>query len=215
MNAALTTNELTFTYPRAREPVISDWTGSFNGGTMTALVGASGSGKSTLLFLLGLMMKPTSGTITVQGIDATASHDSHRSHLRAHRYGFIFQDACLDPRRSVISNILQPATLRGTSHKSLRSHAEEMMQEMGVTVPPQRHPGQISGGQAQRIALCRALLHDPPIILADEPTGNLDPASADVVVAELRRRADAGACVLIVTHTPTVAEACDETIELG
>lgn len=70
-------------------------------------------------------------------------------------------------------------------------------------------------GPAQRIALCRALLHDPPIILADEPTGNLDPASADVVAAELRRRADAGACVLIVTRSPTVAEACDETIELG
>ena len=89
------------------------------------------------------------------------------------------------------------------------------MQDMGVTVPPQRRPGQISGGQAQRIALCRALLHDPAIVLADEPTGNLDPASAEVVVAELRRRADAGACVLIVTHTPAVAEACDETIELG
>lgn len=181
---------------------------------MTALTGASGRGKSTLLYLLGLMLSPSAGSVLVDGVTASGGGDAARARLRAHRFGFVFQDAALDNSRTVLDNVTEVALYRGQERSALEPAARELLERFGVDVPPERKPGQVSGGQAQRIAMCRALLCNPGIVLADEPTGNLDPVTARLVVNALREHANIGATVVIVTHTPEVAEACDSEIVL-
>ena len=214
MISELSADAVTFTYGKQRHPVLMEWDGSFPAGSTTAIMGPSGAGKSSLLFLLGLMLKPDSGRIAIDGDEVGDMSDARRSHLRSHRYGFIFQDSCLDPRRTVLDNIGQGAVFRSEHRDQWVDRAHELMESLGVSVPATRRPGQVSGGQAQRIALCRALLHNPDIILADEPTGNLDEQSADVVVGELKRRAEAGAVVVVVTHSRDVMNACDHLVQL-
>lgn len=203
----------TFEYTQGTR-VLDTWSAQFFAGTMTALTGKSGRGKSTLLYLLGLMLKPTSGDVIVDG-EATANlRDADRAGLRANKFGFVFQDAALDSTRTVMDNITETALYRPGRRSAFHSRAEELLDKFGVNVPAHRKPGQVSGGQAQRIALCRALLTEPAILLADEPTGNLDPDSANVVVTALRDHAHAGAAVIVVTHSPEVASACDRVIRL-
>jgi ABC-type lipoprotein export system ATPase subunit len=214
-DAVLCADRVSLTYGAGSSPVLRDWSGAFHAGTMTAIVGPSGAGKSSLLFVLGLMLRPDAGEVFVDGEAVSAGSDSRRSALRATRYGFVFQDSCLDPRRSVLDNVLQAAVFRGERRNQRIADAAELLERLGVTVPLDRRPGQVSGGQAQRIALSRALLHDPALILADEPTGNLDPATARVVVAELRARASAGAAVVVVTHSAEVEAACDTALALS
>ena len=206
-------DELSFRYePRA--PLLEGWSATFDAGEVVAVTGPSGSGKSTLLYLLGLMLRPTGGHVVVEGEPVDQLPDRGRAHLRAHRFGFVFQDAALDPTRSVADNILETVLYRGDSRAVSRARARELMEAMGVAVRAEAKPGQVSGGQAQRIALCRALLGDPRIVLADEPTGNLDLASADVVISALRTQADRGAAVVVVTHDPAVVARCDRGVAL-
>lgn len=204
---------VTFGYS-ASQPLLTDWSAEFLPGSMTALTGASGRGKSTLLYLLGLMLSPDAGSVLVDGVAASDGGDAARARLRAHRFGFVFQDAALDSSRTVLDNVTEVALYRGQNRSALEPAARELLERFGVDVPPERKPGQVSGGQAQRIAMCRALLCNPGIVLADEPTGNLDPVTAQLVVNALREHADSGATVVIVTHTPEVAEACDSEIVL-
>ncbi|GAA3899679.1 ABC transporter ATP-binding protein [Microbacterium invictum] len=194
--------------------VLDGWSASFRAGSMTALTGPSGRGKSTLLYLLGLMLHPGQGHIAVDGMDATRMPDAARARLRADRFGFVFQDAALDQTRTVLDNVTETALYRGQSRRDARADALGLLERFGVDVPPLRKPGQVSGGQAQRIALCRALLNAPRVLLADEPTGNLDPVTSDLVVDALREHAAGGAAVIVVTHSPEVAAACDEDIRL-
>lgn len=205
--------DLSFGY-NAERPLLKAWSADFHRGSTTALTGPSGRGKSTLLYLLGLMLAPTSGEVHVDGTSSGQLRDSQRAHLRAHRFGFVFQDAALDSTRSVLDNVTETALYRQDSRRRVESHALELLDRFGVNVPAHRKPGQVSGGQAQRIALCRALLSAPDILLADEPTGNLDPASAEVVVDALTARAREGATVIIVTHSPEIAKTCDREIVL-
>ena len=181
---------------------------------MVALTGESGRGKSTLLYLLGLMLNPTSGEVFVDNRPVSRLGDAARSQLRSMHFGFVFQDASLDASRSVLDNIVETTLYRHERLRDAVPRARRLMDRFGVSVPAARRPGQISGGQAQRIALCRALLNSPPVILADEPTGNLDQASSDLVVGALRDHADGGGAVIIVTHSPTVASQCDRAITL-
>lgn len=204
---------LTFEYRRG-QTVLEDWSATFEPGTMTALTGPSGRGKSTLLYILGLMLAPTSGDVMLHGVGTREKSDITRARLRASAFGFVFQDAALDATRSVLDNITETALYRGEPRKQWMPRAEQLMEDLGVDVPGSRKPGQISGGQAQRIALCRALLTSPPLLLADEPTGNLDPPTAQLVVSTLREHARAGATVVIVTHSRDVASVCDYEIEL-
>ncbi|WP_248243316.1 ABC transporter ATP-binding protein [Microbacterium kunmingense] len=194
--------------------VLDGWSAAFERGMMTALTGPSGRGKSTLLYLLGLMLKPTRGGIYVDGVATSSLPDAERARLRAHDFGFVFQDAALDATRTVLDNVTETALYRRQPVAAARSRARELLQRLSVDVPAYRRPGQVSGGQAQRIALCRALLSEPSILLADEPTGNLDPATSDVVVETLRQHASQGAAVIVVTHSPQVAAACDVEIRL-
>lgn len=211
--ALLEANEVTFEYLRGA-PVVTGWSASFSPGSATALTGSSGRGKSTLLYLLGLMLHPAAGRIIVAGTDVTRLRDAERARIRAERFGFVFQDAALDATRTVLDNVTETALYRRSPRRIAQTRARELLERFGVEVPADRMPTQVSGGQAQRIALCRALLNEPRILLADEPTGNLDPATADLVVGALRDHARAGAAVIIVTHSPRVAASCDQEIRL-
>lgn len=204
---------VTFGY-QSGAPVLTDWSAVFPGGQTTALTGPSGRGKSTLLYLLGLMLRPGSGEVLVDGQPTAGLSDAAHARLRADRFGFVFQDAALDATRTVLDNVTETALYRGQSRGDAEPDARALLERFGVDVPAHRKPGQVSGGQAQRIALCRALLNTPRILLADEPTGNLDPATSALVVDALNAHADTGAAVIIVTHDPVVAAACDQEIRL-
>lgn len=209
----LEARDIVFKYvPSTR--VLDGWSAEFPAGSMTALTGPSGRGKSTLLYLLGLMLHPTSGEILIDGESVAKMRDAQRARLRAELFGFVFQDAALDQTRTVIDNVSETALYRGGARRDVRYQALELLDRFGVNVPPHRKPGQVSGGQAQRIALCRALLNSPAVLLADEPTGNLDQATSALVVDAMRDHARTGAAVIVVTHSPEVAGACDAEILL-
>lgn len=211
--ARLEARDVVFEYtPGAR--VLDGWSATFPAGSITALTGPSGRGKSTLLYLLGLMLHPTSGDILFNGQTITHLRDADRARLRANWFGFVFQDAALDQTRTVLDNVTETALYRGQTRTAVKPRALELLDRFEVDVPAHRKPGQVSGGQAQRIALCRALLTDPIVLLADEPTGNLDPATSRLVVEALRTQASSGAAVIVVTHSPEVASACDVEIRL-
>lgn len=209
----LEAREISFGYD-PNHLILDRWSARFPSGHMTAITGPSGRGKSTLLYVMGLMLNPTSGTVMLNGNVASSLRDAKKSQLRAENFGFVFQDAALDPTRTVLENVTEVALYRGQKREELQGRAIELLKQFGVRLPPDRKPGQVSGGQAQRIALCRALLTVPQIVLADEPTGNLDPQSATLVTNALRDAADGGAAVVIVTHSREVAAACDSEIRL-
>lgn len=201
MEAILQAREINFAY-RKGEAVIEDFSADFRAGDITAITGYSGRGKSTLLYILGLMLMPGSGSIAIEGVNLSQLSDTKKANLRANLYGFVFQDSALDPTRTVIDNVVENALYRGASRAKAISRAEELLAEFGVSYRAKHRPGQISGGQAQRIALCRALLNNPLVLVADEPTGNLDHTSASVVVEAFREQARAGGTVIIATHDP-------------
>jgi ABC-type lipoprotein export system ATPase subunit len=184
-------------------------------GQITAITGRSGRGKSTLLFLAGLLLRPTAGRVLVDGVDVTALPDRRRSAIRGRRIGFVFQDAALDPARSILDNVIESTEYSGTSRVEAAARGRALLADVGVETDPRRRPVQISGGQAQRVALCRALLPRPQAVLADEPTGNLDRESTDVVLRRLRAAADAGAAIVIATHDERVIGVCDERHDLA
>ncbi len=203
---------LSFRYRRNTELVIASWTGEFHDGHLTALTGASGSGKSTLLYLLALMLRPTSGQVLWGDVTAGVLPDAARAGLRAELAGFVFQDALLDPALSVRANVLEGGLFAGIDAASVGRRADELLERFEVDHRSDHRPGEISGGQAQRVALCRALVGDPELIFADEPTGNLDRQTATVVLDAFQAAADAGATVVIATHDPFVVERCDTVV---
>lgn len=199
---------------RADVPVLSDWSARFPAGSTTALTGPSGSGKSTVLYLLGLMLRPARGRVRVNGERVDDKHDRARADLRARTFGFVFQDAALDVTRTVMDNIVETALYRGQDRAEAVDAARGLMERFEVDIRADHRPGQISGGQAQRVALCRALLSSPAILLADEPTGNLDPATGRIVMTAMKEHAAAGSAVVVATHDPSVAAACDRHLEI-
>ncbi|MGO1405661.1 ABC transporter ATP-binding protein [Agrococcus casei] len=211
--ARLRTRNLSFTYG-SRLHILDDCNLSFWPGEVVALTGESGRGKSTLLYLLGLMLSPTSGDIEVDGTDTVGLSDRERSGLRARRFGFVFQDAALDTSRTVLDNVLETVLYRNESRRDAQQRAIELLERFHVSIRADHRPGQISGGQAQRIAVCRALLARPDIVLADEPTGNLDAGSSQIVISALREHAESGATIVIATHDRDVQEACDRVVAL-
>jgi len=204
---------LTFGYERDR-PIIVGWEARFEAGEVVAITGPSGRGKSTLLYLLGLMLKPFSGELRLADVEVGTMRDADRARLRASQFGFVFQDAALDPTRTVLDNVTETSLYRDADLRADQIRAQELMEQFGVDLRARAKPGQVSGGQAQRIALCRALLNRPRVLLADEPTGNLDPASADVVVGAFHDHAATGAAVVVVTHDPALVARCHRRIEL-
>lgn len=209
----LVVEDLNFAYPQG-PPIVSALSEQFLPGELVAVTGPSGCGKSTLLYLLGLMLTPDSGRILLDGTSVAVLGDADRSRLRARAFGFVFQDAALDGTRTVLDNVLETALYRSADRAALAPQAELMLERFGVIVPATAKPGQVSGGQGQRIALVRALLHAPRYLLCDEPTGNLDPASACVVLDAIERHAAHGAVVIVVTHDRDVIGRCHREVRL-
>ena len=189
---------------------------SIGRGEFVALVGPSGSGKSTLLNILGLLERATSGSYRLLG-DETATLDEQALTLRRREaLGFVFQFHHLLPAFSALENVTLPALMRhGHVDRTARADAVEMLAAVGLAAALDKRPGELSGGMQQRVAIARALVSNPPLVLADEPTGNLDRASSDEVFALMRRmHAERGTAFLIVTHDPRLAERCDRIVEL-
>ena len=185
-------------------------------GEFCAVMGPSGSGKSTLLNLVGLLDRPTSGTLAVCGEETTTLDDRALTRLRGHNIGFVFQYHHLITAFSALENVMMPMLgAAGFANKAMREHAAALIGDVGLTAWQDNLAGNLSGGQQQRVAVARALAMDPALVLADEPTGNLDTKSADEVFALLRRfNRDQGTTVLFVTHNPALASRCDKTIHV-
>lgn len=211
---ALTVRDLTFAYRPRSTPVIEGLSVNLPVGAVTALTGPSGSGKSTLLYLLALMIRPTAGQVVWDGVVTSRLSDAQRSRMRATEVGFVFQDALLDPARSVLANVCDSGLFAGMPHRVAITRATELLAEFGVQHREGHRPGEISGGQAQRVALCRALLTNPRVVFADEPTGNLDEASAEIVWQALVSHAASGATVVVSTHERSLAARSDLQVRL-
>ncbi|MBX3635189.1 MAG: ABC transporter ATP-binding protein [Rubrivivax sp.] len=185
-------------------------------GEFVALIGPSGSGKSTLLNILGLLERPTSGSYRLLG-DETSTLDEQALTLRRREaLGFVFQFHHLLPAFSALENVTLPALMRhGQVDAAAKARATDMLAAVGLADALHKRPGELSGGMQQRVAIARALVGEPPLVLADEPTGNLDRHSSDEVFALMRRmHAERGTAFLVVTHDPRLAGRCDRVVEL-
>lgn len=185
-------------------------------GEFAALIGPSGSGKSTLLNLIGLLDRPSSGRILLDGQDTGMLDERALTQLRGRTLGFVFQFHHLINAFSAQENVLLPQfAAQGRVDQAMRATARELLAAVGLEACGERPPGLLSGGQQQRVAVARALIANPALVLADEPTGNLDTGTADEVFALLRRfNRERGTAFLIVTHSPALAARCDRVIEL-
>lgn len=214
-SSTLAVRNVTFRYRGSSEELFGGITHAFTRGSITALTGPSGRGKSTLLHILGLLRSPTAGSVLLDGAPVSALNDLTRSGLRASRIGFVFQDSELDPARKVIDSVVEPALYAGRRRSEVLPHAYALLDELGLAERANHRPGQVSGGQAQRLAVCRALVNEPDVVLADEPTGNLDRDNAGLVLDALTRTARLRFdTVVIATHDPFILDRVDEVIAL-
>ena len=184
-------------------------------GEVVALVAPSGAGKSTLLHIAGLLDTPDTGTVTLNGTDMTGLSDRRRTRARREEVGFIYQFHHLLPEFSALENIVLPQLANGARQGLAESHARELLARVGVAARAEHRPAQLSGGEQQRVAFCRALANAPSLLLADEPTGNLDPETADQVFAVLMELVrETGLSALIATHNLELAARMDRVLRL-
>jgi lipoprotein-releasing system ATP-binding protein len=185
-------------------------------GEFAALIGPSGSGKSTLLNLIGLLDRPTAGQLFIDGEETSTLPESSITKLRGQRIGFVFQHHCLIPAFTALENVMMPLLVdRGRPDTAMRQRAAELLAEVGLADRQNYLTSRLSGGQQQRVAIARSLAMNPSLVLADEPTGNLDTHTADDIFALLREvNVREQTTFLIVTHDPRLAARCDRIIEL-
>lgn len=185
-------------------------------GEIVALVGESGSGKSTLLQIAGLLDTPTSGEVIIEDINASQAKDNERTRLRLKHLGFVYQFHHLLPEFSARENIAIPQMIAGMSYNAATKHADELLESLGLAARATHRPGALSGGEQQRVAIARALAGTPSLILADEPTGNLDPTTAESVFAIFVSLARSrGLSALVATHNLELARRMDRVVTLG
>ena len=184
-------------------------------GEYVAIMGHSGSGKTTLLGILGCLDRPTSGSYRLVGQEMAKLDETRRAHVRGERIGFVFQAYNLLPRSSAYKNVELPLVYAGVPARERRGRVLEALAEVGLAERVSHMPTQLSGGEQQRVAIARALVVRPSVVLADEPTGNLDTATAEEVLAILSRVHDNGATIVMVTHSSEVAAHASRTVRLA
>ena len=184
-------------------------------GEFVAIVGPSGSGKSTLMHLIGLLDTPSSGTLLIDGNNVTKLSDKERSEMRNRMLGFVFQYHHLLPDFTALENVIMPLLIAGKNRKEAKAIAEKLLKQVGLEDRVDHRPGELSGGQNQRVAVARALSCSPAIVLGDEPTGNLDTKTGDIIY-ELLRRLNKGynQTFIVVTHNEDLASKADRIIRL-
>lgn len=193
--------------------IFMDISMALNAGEIVALVGPSGAGKSTLLQMIGLLDKPTSGQISIDGEVVSKLDDESLTLLRRHTIGFVYQFHFLQAEFSAAENVMIPQMIAGVSKKDARAKAEKLLKQMGLGLRLSHRPARLSGGEQQRVAIARALANDPKILLADEPTGNLDPRTSEEVFNLLIERVrKLGIGALIATHNMELAQKMDRIL---
>jgi lipoprotein-releasing system ATP-binding protein len=217
MHELLVVENVCKSYPSASGPlhVLKGVTLSVNSGELIAITGESGSGKSTLLHVLGTLDRPDSGRVLVDGKDVFASNDADLATFRNRRIGFVFQFHHLLPEFTALENVAMPALIGGQTLAASRGRASELLESLGLSSRMDHRPGQLSGGEQQRVAVARALMNNPDLVLADEPTGNLDVKTAEhlhLQIALLCR--ELNQTFVIVTHNPALAAHADRMMEL-
>lgn len=217
MNSLLEVHSLCKTYSTGtnRVDVLKGIDLELYAGTTTALVGASGAGKSTLMHLLGALDRPTSGSVSFKGEDIFKKNDGQLAAFRNRNIGFVFQFHHLLPEFTALENVMMPALIARMPKDKARNTAEELLTDVGLGQRMTHRPGELSGGEQQRVAIARALVMAPELLLADEPTGNLDIKTSDGVyamLAELQQKK--GLTLIIVTHNERLASAMSRTVRL-
>ncbi|MEM0947717.1 MAG: ABC transporter ATP-binding protein [Pseudomonadota bacterium] len=218
MNNALALAGISKTYNRGTAgavDVLKDVSLNIAAGEVVALVAPSGAGKSTLLHIAGLLDTSDAGTVEIAGVDLTSSSDRARTEARRQTVGFVYQFHHLLPEFSAAENVMLPQLANGSGSGAARTRADSLLDRVGLSGRADHRPAALSGGEQQRVAFCRALANEPRLLLADEPTGNLDPATSDIVfdvLLELVR--DTGLGALIATHNPELAARMDRTLRL-
>jgi lipoprotein-releasing system ATP-binding protein len=215
--AALEARGLARTYRQGPAPVtaLRDANLRVARGEMVAVMGASGSGKSTLLHLLAGLDRPSAGSVWIRGVDLTALDEDGRSRLRMRSLGFVFQFHQLLPEFTALENVMMPGRIAGSPEREARARAEELLQAVGLAARAEHKPAELSGGEQQRVAVARALHLKPEVLLADEPTGNLDREATEELLGILERnRGREAQSIVIATHNPDVARAAGRVVLL-
>jgi len=197
-------------------PVLKGITMSVDRGEYVALMGASGSGKSTLMNILGCLDRPTSGRYLLDGEEVGGASGDRRALVRNKKIGFVFQSFNLLPRTSALDNVIMPLsyTAGGLSRRECRKRGVEMLERVGLSDRMHHFPSQLSGGQQQRVAIARALINHPPVLFADEPTGNLDSHTSEDVMRMFGELNEDGITVILVTHSAELAEHAKRQIRM-
>lgn len=205
----------TFVQGENRLNVLNGVNFSLHAGQLCALVGPSGSGKTTMLQICGLLEKADSGMVTLEGRDVSAADDALRTDLRRRYIGFVYQYHHLLPDFSALENIVLPQMVAGVSETAAAKRAQDLLHQVGLTARAQHRPSQLSGGEQQRVAIARALANNPRLLIADEPTGNLDPSTAaqvfDIFQSLCRQQ---GLAVLMATHNMDLAAKMDQIFQM-
>ncbi len=195
--------------------VLRDITLEVNAGELVALVGPSGSGKSTLLHIAGLLERQDAGEVMVRGRPSSRLADRDRTALRRNTVGFVYQHHHLLPEFSALENVIVPQLISGVGRAEARARSSQLLDMVGLSERAEHRPARLSGGEQQRVAIARALANAPTVLLADEPTGNLDPQTAESVFASLERLVrDSGLAGLVATHNFELADRMDRTLRL-
>jgi putative ABC transport system ATP-binding protein len=181
---------------------------------MIAFIGASGSGKSTMMNIIGCLDRPSNGQYWLNGREVATMNGDELARVRNEEIGFIFQSFHLLPRASALDNVAQPLIYRGIPLRERLALAEKSLERVGLGARMHHRPNELSGGQRQRVAIARALVGNPSILLADEPTGNLDSATSEEIMGLIKQLHAAGQTVVIVTHEPEIAEQCQRVVRL-
>jgi lipoprotein-releasing system ATP-binding protein len=207
--------ERAYTQGDRRIVVLNGASASFFPGETVALLGPSGAGKSTLLHISGLLERPDSGAVILNGVDCVALSDNEQTRMRRMEVGFVYQFHHLLPEFSALENVELPQLILGVDREQAKTRAQQLLESLGLEERWDHRPAELSGGEQQRVAIARAVANDPKVLLADEPTGNLDPHTAELVFGELLRLVrDEGVAAVVATHNLDLAARMDRVLRL-